>query len=241
MALVADERTEVVAERDAFAAFADRVEACPTRPPSSVASGPGPRAVTTRPDGAPDHAASLRRAYRETVMAVDHYDAVYDEPLAANVAAEFGPDIATVLCGGVPVTSAVRNTLRDAAIDARTEREQFDAILRREHESLANARADLDDVVADLPRHGASSPDASHATDGGPPPVPAAELLRRCERVSEERQTVIQRQLTLRQVDTTLCDYLYDEQSWTYPVLSAVATLVDDLSALRGRSSGIDE
>lgn len=67
------------------------------------------------------------------------------------------------------------------------------------------------------------------------------ELVHRCERVCEDRQAVIQRQLTLRRVDGTLYDYLYEEQSWTYPVLSVVATLVDELSALRGRSLGIDE
>lgn len=112
---VVDERAEVAAERDAFAAFAERVEACPTPSPSSVASGSVPRAVTTRSDDAPDHAARLRRAYRETVMAVDHYDVVYDEPLVVNAAAELGPDAATVLDGGVPISSACKRTLHAAA------------------------------------------------------------------------------------------------------------------------------
>lgn len=67
------------------------------------------------------------------------------------------------------------------------------------------------------------------------------ELVHRCERVCEDRQAVIQRQLTLRRVDDTLHDYFYDEQSWTYPALSVVATLIDDLSALRGDSLGTDE
>jgi hypothetical protein len=234
---VVDERAEVAAERDAFATFAERVEACPTRSPSSVGPGSMPPAIAIRSDDAPDHAACLRRAYRETVMAVDHYD----EPLVVNAAAELGPDIATALDGGVPIPSAFKRTLHDAVTDARTEREQFDAILQREHESLANARADLDDVVTALSRHGTSSPDAPHPTDGGSPPTPVTELVHRCERVCEDRQAVIQRQLTLRRVDGTLYDYLYEEQSWTYPVLSVVATLVDELSALRGRSLGTDE
>jgi len=240
--LVAQERSEVVAERDAFAAFAARVDACPVQPPPPEAASPpntNVRTTGTRTDassGAGPHD-RLRRAYRETVMAVDHYDAVYDEPLPVNVATEFDVDLATALCRGVPFTPAFKSTLHDAATTAQSEREWFAEVLQREQESLAEARSDLDDVLTELDRHhdeAGASRDA--AADGA---RSLAELERRCERVGDDRQAVVQTQLQASHLDDALYDYLYGDQSWTYPVLSTVATLVDDLSVMRGVSSGL--
>jgi len=237
MVHVADERSEVEAERDAFAAFVERVDACPARPPSRVASEPHPR-TSVRPTvnaaAAPDRSARLRQAYRETVMAVDHYDAVYGESLATNAATELGTDVATALCGGVPVTAALKTALYDAAVDARAERERFGAVLRRERRSLADAHAELDDVVTDLCRH---QDIPRTRPDDGKSPSPLPELERRCEHAGDERQAVVQRQLQFARVDDALYDYLYGDRSWTYPVLSTVATLVEDITAARRRAS----
>jgi len=232
---VADERSEVEAERDAFAAFATRVDACPVRSdPSVTASDPVPSVRTGSPGAVADADPTerLRRAYRETVMAVDHYDAVYGEPLPVNVTAEFGADVATALCEDVPFTPALKHTLFDAATTARAEREQFDEILRRERQSLSDAETALDDVVTAIRRR--SDPPTDHSADATPLP----ELERRCERVGTERQRVVQRQRRFSREGDALYEYLYGDQSWTYPVLSAVATLGEDLSAMRDGAPG---
>jgi hypothetical protein len=162
-------------------------------------------------------------------MAVDHYDAVYGEPLAVNVATEFGVDVATALCADVPFTAAFKRTLHDAATAARTERERFDDILRRERRSLTDAHAALDDVVTAIRRRSRDRPDDATPT--------LAALARRCERVGRERQQAVQRQFRFARDEDNLYEYLYGDQSWTYPVLSTVATLAEDLSAMRDVSS----
>ncbi|WP_049935643.1 DUF7260 family protein [Haloplanus natans] len=230
---VADERAEVEAERDAFAAFVARVETCPARSePSVTAPDPTARLRTTGLGADVNRTARLRRAYRETVMAVDHYDAVYGESLPVNVASEFGVDVATALCQTVPFTSALKGTLSDAATTAQAERERFDEILRRERRSLADAESALDDVVTAIRRRSTDHPD-----DATTPSL--AELERRCDRIGTERQRAVQRQRRFSREGDALYEYLYGDQSWTYPVLSAVATLGEDLSAMRdGASDG---
>ena len=228
---VADERSEIEAERDAFAAFAARVETCPAQSePSTTAPDPTASVRTTGLGADANHTARLRQAYRETVMAVDHYDAVYGEPLPVNVASEFGADVATALCQDVPLTPVLKRTLSDAATTARAERERFDEILRRERRSLADAESVLDNVVTAIRRHPGDHPDDAPSL---------AELERRCDRVATERQRIVQRQRRFSCDDDGLYEYLYGDQSWTYPVLSVVATLSEDLSAMcDGASDG---
>jgi hypothetical protein len=230
---VADERSEVDAERDAFATFAARVDACPARAESSVTAPDPAASVRTTGLGAVADAqptARLRRAYRETVMAVDHYEAVYGEPLAVNVAAEFGADVATALCRDVQFTPPLKRALSDAATSARADRERFGEVLQRERRSLVDAEAALDDIVTAIRRHPGDHPDDAPSL---------AELERRCERVGTERQRVVQRQRRFSREGDALYEYLYGDQSWTYPVLSVVATLSEDLSAMRdGPSDG---
>jgi hypothetical protein len=219
---VRDERSEIAAERDAFAALADRVADCPVRSaPTAAGHDVGPPvgvAASAAPSG--DAHERLRRAYRETVMSVDHYDAVYDESLFENAASELGTDLATALRERVPFSPAFKATLHDAVTDARAEREWFLELLRTEAESLADAHATLDGVVDDIPRDG----EASSAS--------LADLRRRCERVGCERQATLRSQFRAAPAGDDLYDYLYGDQSWTHPVLTVVATLVADLDGM---------
>lgn len=225
MDVVRDERSEVAAERDAFAALADRIADCPARSPpmapdhdaGATVKGVGVSSVGSAVDVDPSE--RLRRAYRETVMRVDHYDAVYDESLFENAATELGADLATALRGGVPFSPAFKSKLHDAVTDARAERERFLERLRTEMESLTAARETLGDVVDTVPR------------DGSTPSPRIDELRRRCDDVARERQEILRAQF--RSAPDGLYEYLYRDQSWTYPVLNVVATLVADLDGLR--------
>jgi hypothetical protein len=226
IAVVRDERSEIAAERDAFAALADRVADCPVQsPPMAAGHDAGPpvgvaasAASAAAPDADPHE--RLRRAYRETVMSVDHYDAVYGESLFENAASELGADLATALRERVPFSPAFKATLHDAVTDARAERERFLELLRTEAESLADARATLGGVVDAIPRDGEASP------------ASLADLEQRCERVGCERQATLRSQFRAAPADDDLYDYLYGDQSWTHPVLTVVATLVADLDGM---------
>lgn len=200
VAIIGEERSEVRAERDAFADLVERVAACPARSPAGDAC-----AVET---GVHDR---VRRAYRETVLCLDHH---HSESLDDDIAIELGADLATALRAGTPFTPAFKAALTDAARDARAEREWFLDVLRREERSLAESKTELADIVdAMRSRHG----DAT------------SELRRRCERVGDDRQQVVQDQLRSARGTDALYDYLYRDQSWTHPVLTVVATLVEDL------------
>jgi len=130
------------------------------------------------------------------------------------------------------VLAPIGTALSDAATSARADRERFGEVLQRERRSLADAESALDDIVTAVRRHPGDHPD-----DATPPSI--AELERRCDRVATERQRIVQRQRRFSCDDDGLYEYLYGDQSWTYPVLSVVATLSEDLSAMRdGPSDG---
>ncbi|MFD1632840.1 DUF7260 family protein (plasmid) [Haloplanus ruber] len=225
MDVVHDERSEVTAERDAFAALADRIAACPAQSPptaprhdtGATVTGVGVSSVGSASDGDPSE--RLRRAYRETVMSVDHYDAVYGESLFENAATELGADLATALRGGVPFSPAFKSKLHETVMDARAERKWFLERLRTETASLTDARETLGDIVDTIPRNGST------------PSQTVDELWRRCDDVGRERQDVLRTQF--RSAPDGLYEHLYRDQSWTYPVLNVVAMLVADLDGLR--------
>jgi hypothetical protein len=79
----------------------------------------GTGAETTTSDSASEQ---IRTSYRETVMVVPHYNDEYDESLAANLNAEFGPDLATPIIENERVTPQLRNGLLTASRHAHESR-----------------------------------------------------------------------------------------------------------------------
>lgn len=209
---VADrERTELAAEGDAFADFARRVERIPADSGSEPRQrvGDGLRAAPSQ------RTEDLRRAYRETVMAVPHYDDVYGESLATNAAAELGPDLAELVRAGsrVSFTPSHRSLLLGAAEKQARERETCRASVDGELDSLRSMRRELSDLLDTL--------DTSV--------VPAwyrSEFETRLDSIHADRQeTIYGRSMPAALDSHTLCEYLYRDQVWTYPVLTAVARL----------------
>lgn len=112
--IVSRERTEVTAERDAFASFADRVtslDPVPWRQEERL------QRVLVNADPPNEKLERVRTAYRETVMSVDHYDTVYGEPMSEHVAAECGPDLAAGICAErtAAFTPAYKTAIQTAA------------------------------------------------------------------------------------------------------------------------------
>lgn len=200
------ERHELAAEAAAFGTFAECVEeVSPDRPSAGTLRAP----LVERQQS--DAAARLREAYGETVIAVDHYDRVYDEPLAENVAAELGPDVADLFRPEVDVAFApgFKEALLAAVETARSERTALLAALEAEQESLRTARRDLDAIAS-----GRGSDDA----------------VDRIDAVAADRQRHLHSHSLPNRIDAhDLCEYLYADLDATYPVLSAVATVRDRL------------
>lgn len=222
---VREERTELSDEAEALEAFDSRlggieVEAPP--PPADTRlqrvprgpADPGPSAAVAR----------VREAYRETVMSVPHYDRIYGESLAENLAAELGPELAAMLDGDGPTTftPARRNALRSAVRSVAHQRRELVETLDRELASLDRAAEACSPVAARVARPGPHDPSAL-----------AADIDRLDEVVADRQEhfaTAVERGLSGR---LAFCEYLYGDAPWTFPVLSACARLRDRIERAR--------
>jgi hypothetical protein len=245
-AVVREERTRADAERTAFERFARRVaqmDAGPARSPaaSTGLSGPGPEMGTiVLSGGEDDRLTGVRRAYRETVMAVDHYEEEYDEPLSTNLAAEFGDGVATAVMGADTFTPALKDTLVDSAESARDRRQGLVRALDCEAETLREAASTLR----------CAETTAEEANTGPTISLSFEDLMERWSRLYETEQTCEQL-LAEQQQDlhsnygvaprldgpASLHEYLYDDQSYTHPVLAEGAQVLDQVRTAQTRTS----
>ena len=219
---IAREREEIETEARALGQFAERVEAAS---PTAEPSGPIGIATVQRQQSAGGRIQSLREAYRETMMAVPHYERVYDEPLRANAAAELGRDVANGLCSGdTELTPQLKGALYGAANAARRRREEYLDTLRAEAESLDDSRSALSDVAESL---------SSCSDRGDQSASTIGEAVEQIDRVVVERQEALHRRTNSNTNGHDLYAYLLDGDSWTYPVLYAAASLRQEAEALR--------
>ena len=208
--VVQREATEIDTERKAFDQLAQRVTTIETVPDLR----PEPQAHTLRVESQLQATDQLREAYRETVMNVPHYENVYGESLETNVAAELPPEVAVLFQEPADqITPDQKTRIRAAATNARTSRETLATNLADEQESLATACDELDAVITQL----------------NEPHVPGwytAQFEATLTNTIQIRQEILDdRPNRSRSDGHDLCHYLYADQGWTYPVLTAVARL----------------
>jgi hypothetical protein len=209
-------RTEVANERDAFEAFADRIATITVdspRPPALMAGS-----VDTSVESSA--AALLRDGFEATVMAVPHYDDVYGESVEEHASAEFGPDLASLLSSktSTTFTQSHRKLLVGAAKQRARDRDEFCDRLDSELHSLGSRRHDITTILDNF--------DTSIV-----PTWYRDQFEEELRQVLQTRQSTLGAQSSISYVDEhSLCAYLYAEESWTYPVLTAVARLLDSIS-----------
>jgi hypothetical protein len=208
--IVEVERKEIEAERRAFVQFRDRVAGIET----VATPRPEPRpALATGVDGrSPRALERVRGAFRETITSLDHYDEVYGETVEEFAASEFSPEVAAGLRGesAASFTDLYKATLVTAVDEAVETRETTHEHLDSELASVETHRATLAGMIDSL-----DGPAAS--------PRYRSEFEDRLEEVTQTRQKEIHRQFPRTGADGhDLCQYLYREPDWTYPVLTAV-------------------
>ncbi|ELZ27575.1 hypothetical protein C475_06635 [Halosimplex carlsbadense 2-9-1] len=236
---ITDER----AAFDRFRARLSKVE--PWRPAESDGSamaaglgGGGPALAATRSE--PRAGAGLRTvrtAYRETVMAVPHFEAEYDDTLRANVAAEWGADVAAQVVDGTRLTPPLYRALAAAADRAVDERSRFRRSLERERDSLtavgddlAACQRELDEIAAEL--DGADSERLTRLDEG------LADAESTCADLADERQRLVHGRpaVPLSGVDgVSLVSFLYGDRERRCPALAAVAGCLERVRDLRTR------
>lgn len=123
------ELAEVAAEREAFRQFGHRVASIEA---TTNRSALPPRARTVRYTAGTKRVERLRTAYQETVMAVDHYDDVYGEPLKVHAGAELSLEVATVFNENSDFTTLDKKALSAAVDRATTNRVDFCSQLNTE-------------------------------------------------------------------------------------------------------------
>jgi hypothetical protein len=212
------EYEEVDAERRAFEEFRERVAGIETI--ANASAIPATRApLTENRSRAPER---VRSAFRETVMAVEHYDEVYGESLVEHVAAELADELAAGLRRDAHLhfTPLFKRTLLTAIDSAIDQRETFCSILAGERESLTRSRDGLLTISDEL--------------DGTRVPAGAKiDLTEALDEIASQRQeTFAGRTASPRTNGHDLCAYLYGDCNWTYPVLTAV-------TRLRGAVNGV--
>jgi hypothetical protein len=234
--LVEDEIDVVAAERDAFRRFLTRLDRVESTPESAVAptnAGAGGGSLLLAPrDTARDGTEAVRTAYRETVMAVAHYDREYGDSLPASLRTEFGESLAEQVLVDGPLTPVVREALVSAAREALSDRDRFLDVLRTERRSLRETERELDAVEARVVELAGDATEAEAATVG-------AELDRleaRCAAAATDRQELIHDRSSraMSGLDAnSLLVYLYGDVDAQCPALADVSSCLRTIESVR--------
>lgn len=233
------ERRRVLAERDAFEEFADRIDALDPAPAESTASGfDGPMATVRTVDRAGGDV-RLRRvlaAYRDTVMSVPHYREEYDETVPESLAAELGPDTATALASNGTLSDAAQSALVGRSRRAADARSSLAEAIGEEIEALRAFEDDLSCVDRRRRRllehlDGVSGAGTDAAIDVW---ERLEDLERECDGIAAERQEAItDPPMTPDSAvdvdgDHAFYEYLYGPTDGPlYPVLAQVSELAE--------------
>lgn len=208
---VGQEYSDVEAELEAYGRFKERVAGIDTvSTPHSPA--PTPRTHDVASPAQQRSVERVRAAFRETVMSVDHYEEMYDETLVEHATAELSADVAVVFRqeGTTPFTEMTKRVLTSSVERAVEQRETFLETLDGEREFLEASQSTLADLLDEY--------EAVTASERGP-----SDLTGRLDDLAKRRQGVLQsRTVSVRTDGHDLCEFLYRQHEWTYPVLTAV-------------------
>lgn len=141
---VQEEWSRTAAEQDAFEGFAIRLETMdPDTQPALESPKHGRMVLSDNSSQASVAMGLVRDAYRETVMAIPHYQEDYAESFFDNVSQEFGRELATALAQGETLTPQLQRALIEASHTGANERTSYEQILTTDYESLPTAKRRL--------------------------------------------------------------------------------------------------
>jgi hypothetical protein len=227
-------------ERAAFDRFRARLtDIEPVEPSRASSADVGISATAVSVQRNPASTAPLRAvrtAYRETVMAVPHFDREYGETLETNIATEFGAEVASQVVGGRQLTPPLYRALLRGSETASDEREQFCRTLERERESVATVRqrlADVDRRLDDIDQRldeldgerGDAAAETRNRLDARLDDLEAV-----CADVAADRQDLLHCRPEVRLsgvTGTSLNTYLYGEFDASCPALAAITARLD--------------
>ncbi len=219
------ERYQTRAEQKAFEQFEDRLRAVdPSTVSSALTVDSGVQSLST--DDTNPELDQIRAAYRETVMAVSHYEEEYGDTLAESIAEEFGPDIAAVVCTGQTFSPQLRHTLVSRTSRACTRRDELLTAVNAEQEMVDAGASKLNRLNRQrdaLLKHVQNDPPIAALTDV---------WTRLCEIEDQIGTELAERQEFIRDPPLRVCEeisslqeYLYSSLDISYPLLTSGAEL----------------
>ena len=222
--IVATEIEIVTAERNAFDDFLARISDIPTDSVETPASDAGTAAgLMVGSAGPTRNLEAVQSAYRETVMAVPHYDSEYGEPLSKHLATEVDGTLAGQTACGTVVTRPVLAALASAIGEARTKRERFLTELNRERKSLETVTTRLGDIERQTHSIGTGLRTDTHDS----PADALQELEGRCTGLARTRQQTIHGRSASAWSgvdEESLLQYLYVDIETDTPALAALGS-----------------
>lgn len=205
--VVEKEKSEIIAEKKAFESFHVEISDI-----DEVRSGRQDMRVGDFRNNSISQISQVSSIYEEKVLGLPHYDDVYGEALLENIAAELGSEVAEALHPSTTIrlNPIVKEGIKSAAEHAIKERMTYKEILCQEVQSIDNACDGLTNIINRQ----------NHSGNIGGEQSPA---LERIQNIALERQRLLQNRVEIEKLDGhTLCEYLYSDESWRYPVLTSV-------------------
>lgn len=236
-------------EHRSFAAFETRVESIGPEPFPATANGT--RTATLVRSTEPSRLSRVREAYRETVMAVSHYEPEYGDSLAESLETEFSPELAAVLARGSELTAPVYQQLRREVTHSRQNRANGRRLVAAERAALTEIRTTLEGISDELDDLDVC-PSEQWTTDALLVGWDRLQDLRRqCDELATERQRGVQEyvreysEFTAREGFEA---YMYPTLPSNHPGLAAIAVVGDRIRAtedtlyeeLRCRNGGLE-
>jgi len=213
-----------IAEEEAFKTFSRHLASMEPDRPSSHENVVGGCAPLLRESSQSAKLVDVREAYRDTVMAVPHYEEEFDETLRENLGSEFPRDVASVLIDGDRLTPSLYDALHQTVNGDISERRALRKALDTERESLREVRDGIerigDAVLSKCPPSWDGSMDV--------PLERAVEWCSTCDDLAEARQNTWQSgalPISRQSMIEGFYEYLYADLTVVYPALNDVVTL----------------
>lgn len=229
---VSAERERLLDEYEAFLDFAERVGNVPVAPRPDGGRRIGSLAAASRSDSG---LGDVKSAYRDTVMAVPHYETDYGESLQEHMATELSPALASAVVDGSQFTPAIRDPLVASARSAAHDRRVLADQLEDEHDDLEAAEGELEGLAQRF-----ETTDGDGLLDRTFPDLQARwgrlnGLQDDCAALLERRQQQLRDRTpstgTRLQSPSAVSDYLYGDLDVDFPVLSAGTDLLERIEA----------
>lgn len=216
---------EVIAERNAYRAFAEAIDGIPTG--ASASAMATPQTVQTVDVSGPsiEH---VRRAFEETIKEVDHYEEAYGESWDEHLGNEFDEELITGLRRSGQVSPPIKRVLERGALEAASKRDELVQVLSTEQSAVEEATDSLESVEAEL--HSMNDVPLDERSFGELQTMHSTlgTLSHRSEQVVSRRQRQIHRETRCgfwESPEMTLQEYLYEPIPVTYPVLDSATNL----------------